>query len=161
MVCLPGLFARFGREWRLGRPLCGLTIAYLTNCLPGKGLSVSALILCTGKDPSLLRTRKLILEKAGHTVITATDQRTVAAACQKYKFDVAVLGQSVSAESKRILSGLIRQYCSSVKILELYQANSGPEIQDADSWLEVPTDVPQNLAERVSELADSGPVGAS
>lgn len=122
---------------------------------------MSAMVLCTGRDPSLLRTRKLILEKAGHTVITATDPRTVAAACQQYRFDVAVLGQSVSPESKRILGGLIRQLCSSVKILELYQANSGPEIQDADSWLEVPTDVPQDLAQRVSELADRDPLGVS
>ena len=112
-----------------------------------------ALVLCTGKDPSLLRTRKLILERAGHTVITAPDQRAVAAACKEHKFDVAVLGQSISSESKRVISGLIRQLCSSAKILELYQANSGPAIQDADSWLEVPTDVPQDLAARVSELA--------
>lgn len=112
-----------------------------------------AMVLCTGKDPSLLRTRKLILEKAGHTVVTATDQRAVAAACKEHTFDVAVLGQSVSLETKRTLGGLIRQLCPDTKILELFQANSGPVIADADSWLEVPTDVPQDLAERVSELA--------
>lgn len=120
-----------------------------------------ALVLCTGKDPSLLRTRKLILERAGHTVITATDRRAVTAACNQHKFDVAVLGQSVSSESKRVIRNLIRQLCPSTKILELYQANSGRTIQDADSWLEVPTDVPQDLAERVSELAGLGPLGAS
>jgi CheY-like chemotaxis protein len=122
---------------------------------------VPALVLCTGKDPSLLRTRKLILERAGHTVITAGDQRAVVAACKEYEFDVAVLGQTVSPQIKKTLAGLIRQRCPSAKILELYQANSGPTIKDADSWLEVPTDVPQDLAERVSELAGRGSRGAS
>jgi CheY-like chemotaxis protein len=113
---------------------------------------VPALVLCTGKDLSLLRTRKLILEKAGHTVVPATDHRDIVAACKKHKFDVAVVGQSISPESKKTVGSLIRQFCPSAKILELYQANSGPTIKDADSWLEVPTDVPQDLAKRVSEL---------
>lgn len=112
-----------------------------------------ALVLCTGKDLSLLRTRKLILEKAGHTVVPAIDPTEVVAACKKHKFDVAVIGQSVSNESKKKVGGLIRQHCPSAKILELYQANSVPTIKDADSWLEVPTDVPQDLARRVSDLA--------
>ena len=114
-----------------------------------------ALVLCTGIEQSLLRTRKLILEKAGHTVVPATDQRDVVDACGKHQFDVAVIGQTVSSKSKRALSSLIRQKCPSAKILELYQANHGPALPDgeADAWLEVPTDVPQDLATHVSNLA--------
>jgi CheY-like chemotaxis protein len=114
-----------------------------------------ALVLCTGIDPSLLRTRKLILEKAGHTVVTASDQRDVVAACKNHEFNVAVIGQTVSTKSKRSISSLVRQNCPSAKILELYQANHGPALPagEADAWLEVPTDVPQDLAAQVSKLA--------
>jgi hypothetical protein len=118
-----------------------------------------ALVLCTGVEQSLLRTRKLILEKAGHTVLTAIDQRDVVAACRKHSFNVAVIGQTVSTKSKRAISSLVRQHCPSARILELYQANHGPALPDgeADSWLEVPTDVPQDLAAHVSKLATRGP----
>lgn len=114
-----------------------------------------ALVLCTGIDQSLLRTRKLILEKAGHTVVTATDQHDVVDACRKHQFNVAVIGQTVSTKSKRTISSLVRQNCPSAKILELYQANYGPALPagEADLWLEVPTDVPQDLAAHVSNLA--------
>ena len=39
-----------------------------------------SLVLCTGVDPVLMETRKLILERAGHTVITAMGERELAAA---------------------------------------------------------------------------------
>lgn len=122
-----------------------------------------ALVLCTGIDQSLLRTRKLILEKAGHTVVTASEQRDVVAACGKHQFDVAVIGQTVSTKSKRALSSLVRENCPSAKILELYQANHGPALPagEADSWLEVPTDVPQDLAAHVGKLAAQSPLASS
>lgn len=122
-----------------------------------------ALVLCTGIDQSLLRTRKLILEKAGHTVVTATDQREVMAACRNQQFNVAVIGQTVSTNNKRAICSLVRQNCPSAKILELYQANHGPALPDgeADAWLEVPTDVPQDLAAQVSRLATQSPPASS
>lgn len=112
-----------------------------------------ALVLCTGADPVLLETRKLILELAGHTVISATNQNEVIDACKWRTFDVAVIGQSVSLNSKRVLASLVRQHCPLAKILELHTANQSRTVEDADSWLEVPADVPQELAERVDELA--------
>lgn len=111
-----------------------------------------AVVLCTGADTSLLETRRLLLEHAGHTVITARDQRAIISACQQSRIDVAVIGQSVSASNKRIISSLVRQHCPGVKILELHQSYQAREVEDADSWLEVPAGVPQELAERVSEL---------
>jgi DNA-binding response OmpR family regulator len=112
-----------------------------------------ALVLCTGVDPVLLTTRKLILEHAGHKVVTATDELTVKAACEQQAFDVAVIGRAVSALAKRRLLMVIRRHCPSAQILELYRFNSGRILEDADSWLEVPADVPQELAERVTALA--------
>jgi DNA-binding NarL/FixJ family response regulator len=116
-----------------------------------------AMVLCTGHDLVLMETRKLILEEAGHIVIPITEQSAIPDACKKNIFDVAVIGQSFSAHSKRSIASLIRQHCPSAKILELYQTNQDKALEDADSWLEVPADVPQKLAQWVTRLAKSKP----
>ncbi|HEY6972550.1 MAG TPA: response regulator [Candidatus Angelobacter sp.] len=113
-----------------------------------------ALVLCTGVDPVLVKTRKLVLEKAGHRVVTAEDGAAVIKACQRDKFEVAVIGQAGSRQLKRDIMSQIRQHCPTAKVLELYRYSMGRALEDADAWLEVPTDVPQELAERVSALAE-------
>ena len=60
-----------------------------------------ALVLCTGVDPSVVHTRQLILERAGHVVVTALDEASLITACEQNKFEVAVVGQTVSAKIKR------------------------------------------------------------
>src|SRR5256885_456189 len=115
-----------------------------------------ALVLCTGVDPVLLETRKLILERAGHTVVMAANMRDLTAACEKHCFDVAVIGQTVSAASKRLIASEIRSHCPSARILELYPLHQDRAVDNADAWLETPTDVPQQLATRVAELAKRG-----
>jgi len=112
-----------------------------------------ALVLCTGIDPSVVRTRQLILERAGHVVVPALDEASLIKACQQNKFDVAVVGQTVSPKIKRRIAGLIRESCSNAKLLELYTVSSGRVLDDADSWLEVLADMPQELALRVEALA--------
>jgi hypothetical protein len=112
-----------------------------------------ALVLCTGVDPSVVRTRQLILERAGHVVVPALDEASLINACQQNKFDVAVVGQTVSPNIKRRIAGLIRESCREAKILELYTISSGRVLDHADSWLEVLADVPQELAARVEALA--------
>ena len=114
-----------------------------------------ALILCTGVDPVLIKTRQLILEAAGHKVTTAINESAVAAACQQQVFDVAVIGQAVSPTVKRQIMALIRRHCPSARVLELYRYSTGRILSNADAWLEVPVDVPQELAERVTALAAS------
>jgi hypothetical protein len=42
-----------------------------------------ALVLCTGVDKTLLQTRRLILKKAGHKVVTAMDENVLISVCQK------------------------------------------------------------------------------
>jgi len=114
-----------------------------------------ALVLCTGDDRTLLKTRRLILERDGHKVVTATNQQEVVDACKHQKFAVAVVGQGLPLQSKQQIFEVIRQKCKTAKILELYSPYSGKILEQADSWLAVPADVPQELAERVSELAGS------
>lgn len=113
-----------------------------------------ALVLCTGVDPSLIATRKLILELAGHTVVAAMNELQISAACDKHLFEVAVIGQTVSPNTKRMLASVIRSQSPSTKILELYPPYQGRVLENADSWLEVPVVVPRDLADRVSELAE-------
>ena len=112
-----------------------------------------ALVLCTGVDVSVVRTRQLILERAGHVVISALDEGSLIKACQQNKFEVAVVGQTVSPKIKRRIAELIRESCRDAKLLELYTISSGRVLDDADSWLEVLADVPQELAARVEALA--------
>jgi hypothetical protein len=112
-----------------------------------------ALVLCTGVDPSVVRTRHLILERAGHRVVSALDEPSLIVACQQNKFEVAVVGQTASAKIKRRIASLIRECCHDAKLLELYTISSGKILEDADSWLEVLADVPQELATRVQTLA--------
>jgi hypothetical protein len=40
-----------------------------------------ALVLCTGIDPVLMETRKLILERSGHKVMSATAEPELENAC--------------------------------------------------------------------------------
>jgi hypothetical protein len=112
-----------------------------------------ALVLCTGVDPSVVRTRQFILERAGHVVVPALDETSLIAACQQNKFEVAVVGQTASPKIKRHIASLIRECCHDAKLLELYTISSGKILDDADSWLEVLADVPQELAARVGALA--------
>lgn len=120
-----------------------------------------ALVLCTGTDAALLQTRKLILERAGHTVISVMDEREMATACQEYVFDLAVIGEAVSPRMKRAVASSIRAQCRSARILELYQRHQGKILEDADSWMEVPAEVPTELAEHVNELVAKKPKRAS
>lgn len=113
-----------------------------------------ALVLCTGTDPVLLQTRKLILEQAGHTVVPTMNERELISACDQHDFDVAVIGQGISVRMKRVLVSLIREECPSIRILELYYPHDGKAVDDADSWLQVPFVAPAELAERVNELAE-------
>ncbi len=112
-----------------------------------------ALVLCTGIDDSLLATRKLVLERAGHAVITVTDEAALIAACSSHNFDVAVIGQAVSGKEKVRVAGLIRGHCDGVKILELVPTHLHKVIANADDWIEVPSELPPEFAERVTALA--------
>src|SRR5579859_5115570 len=112
-----------------------------------------ALVLCTGVDKTLLSTRKFILEHAGHTVIAVSDESALVAACRKHRFDVAVIGQTVSSNVKRRIFSLIRENSPDAKVLELYPFHDGRVLDHADAWLAVPADVPQDLADRVTVLA--------
>jgi DNA-binding NarL/FixJ family response regulator len=115
-----------------------------------------SLVLNTGVYPPLIETRRLILEQAGHTVITAVEDQEIVKACRRYKFDVAVIGQSVPPKVKRHFLNLIRRECTTAKILELISPDIEQALKTADSWLELSSQAPFALANRVNELAKGG-----
>ena len=110
-------------------------------------------VLCTGADRTLLHTRKLILEHAGHTVFSASSEPEVREACARYNIDLAVIGQSVSAPQKQRIFALVREVCPSAKVLELLSPYGTKALQDADDWLEAPMEVPHEFVEKVERLA--------
>jgi CheY-like chemotaxis protein len=114
-----------------------------------------ALVLCTGVDKAVVETRKLILEAAGHTVVTAMDEMSLVEVCKKHSFNIAVVGQMISRKMKHRIATVIKQYCPDVKILELYPPYTGKILDYADSWLVVPADIPEELTDRVNELANT------
>jgi DNA-binding response OmpR family regulator len=111
-----------------------------------------SLVLCTDVDPALLETRRLLLEQAGHIVITKAQEGEIVKACLNYQFDVVVIGYSAPAPIKRSIFRLVRRYCKSAKILELTNADSARVLEDADSWLEIDALQPETLPEQIALL---------
>ena len=112
-----------------------------------------ATVLCTGVERSLIMTRVMILESAGHSVVPAAGVKEIIAACAERKFDIAVIGQVVNSAEKLRIFHLVRKNCPQAKILELYSPHTGKVLKEANAWLEVPTEIPSNLAEHVGALA--------
>lgn len=94
----------------------------------------------------------MLLESAGHTVISALGTDTVMYACKRGGFDVAIIGQGSSDADKQMFFALIRKHCPGVKVLELFRAHSQPVLKAAEDHLEVPSDAPSDLIERVTAL---------
>lgn len=112
-----------------------------------------ALVLCTGSDPVVMKTRQLLIESAGHTVILASNDGQVEKACKSHQFDVAVIGQNVSAAVKKRLFLLLREHCTTAKILELHRPFNEKTLAEADAWLVMPSETPEELAALVTALA--------
>lgn len=120
-----------------------------------------ALVLCTGNDKALINTRKLLLESAGHKVITALTAKAAQDACERYAIDVVVIGQATRDQHKTTLFGLVRMLRPKAKVLELHDPFQKPGLPAADGWLAVPAVVPSDLAEHVASLASGARARAS
>jgi hypothetical protein len=82
------------------------------------------------------------------------DEKEMVAACRANAFDIAVIGQIEAPNIKRHFFEMVRYNCCSAQILELFTADAGPVLAEADSWLEVPANSPNDLANKVFELAN-------
>ncbi len=93
-----------------------------------------------------MQTRRMILERAGHTTIGIRSESEFIAACESYNFEVIVLSQTLSAQFKLRLSAFARLLRPGAKILELYSAHVGPAVSAADGSAQVPLEVSRRLA---------------
>jgi DNA-binding NtrC family response regulator len=116
-----------------------------------------AVVLCTGVDSLLLETRKLILQRAGHTIFEARNPRDARAICKQQSIDIVILCQTLQPEGKKAMVQAVRQHCPAAKILELYHSHHGKALNNCDEWMEVPPGVPQDLARCVGQLAKHEP----
>lgn len=77
-----------------------------------QGPAIMARILSVSYDKSLLRTRQMLLENKGHTVVSsATIQKSIEH-CREGKFDLFILGHSIPSVDKQRLVDNFRHYCS-------------------------------------------------
>lgn len=111
-----------------------------------------ALVLCTGIDPTVMMTQRLLLERVGHQVVSVLNDKELENACTEHRFDVAVIGQNMSSNAKPRVLTLIRKHCPGVVILELYAQYNDRALADADAWLPMPVG-PQQFIDAVNSLA--------
>jgi CheY-like chemotaxis protein len=52
-----------------------------------------------------------MLENAGHTVVSASDEHEIKAVCGNQKFDVAVIAQNMPPKMKARAAEIVREYC--------------------------------------------------
>src|SRR3954463_8281234 len=112
-----------------------------------------ALVLCTGADEELMAVRKLVLERAGHHVVSVTGESELVAACRQNSFEVAIIAQTVHRNEKHRILTLLREHCPKVKVLELVERGAESTLQGVDDCLQVPEASSAELPERVSKLA--------
>jgi DNA-binding response OmpR family regulator len=119
-----------------------------------------ALVLCTGSDPVVMKTRQLLLEHAGHMVTVASNDSQVEKACKSHQFDVAIIDQNVSPAVKQRFFLLLRKHCATTRILELLRPFNDRALEKADASLVMPSEAPEQLVELVTALAQREPTPA-
>jgi CheY-like chemotaxis protein len=123
------------------------------------GVKAMALVLCTGVDAALMKTRQLILEHAGHTVVPACDERAIRAACRAHSIDIAVIEQTMPRFQKLRAFDIVRESCPSAKVLELTAPYAARLLDRADAWLEMPAPSPQVFVDAVNGLVARSAAG--
>jgi CheY-like chemotaxis protein len=109
-------------------------------------------ILNIAKNEFLHQSRAAILQSAGHEVIPALDTLQVQAQCEKHPdLDLVIIGYGLPRAEKRRAMRIVRQYCRTIPILELYQPGTDPVDEEAKDQLSA-ADKPESLLARVNEI---------
>ncbi len=85
-------------------------------------------ILVASRDPQLADVRKSVLERAGFSVLTASDSTSVKKLCDEGTIKLVMLGYSLAPAEKRRIWKAARENCK-VPILELHRKGA-PEVVD-------------------------------
>jgi DNA-binding response OmpR family regulator len=105
-------------------------------------------ILSIAEDESVRRTKHLLLEQIGFSVVSVGTLREVEYVINKSRFDLVILGREVNENLKRSVTSAIRVRLPQTPILEL--CNVSPVISGADHVLYNPS--PADLAEAVKSI---------
>ena len=108
-------------------------------------------ILRIGMDESSTKPRRMLLERAGHTISEAGDVRQLVAACSGVHFDLIIIGHKLPAMEKLRVSTLVEEHCPGTKILELHTAPT-PDLDHVDAHLHINGDSPEDLFRYVERL---------
>jgi CheY-like chemotaxis protein len=88
-------------------------------------------ILSVSYDDLLLRTRQMILENEGYTVVSAHGLENSLAQCKKGGFDLFILGHSIPDQDKRQMVEAFRRECPA-PIISLTRGASEQRVDGAD-----------------------------
>jgi DNA-binding response OmpR family regulator len=106
------------------------------------------IVLAVGTDPSLLKTRSLVLQSAGYVVESALSVKEAADRFQSGDFDLVLLCHSVARKDRERLSSLIRASGSLTPIVSI-AGNLGECDAFATATLE---DGPSNFLARIRDV---------
>ena len=76
-------------------------------------------ILVYAEDPAVRRTKQLMLETAGFSVIAVGTTREVEYVASRTIFDLVILGRTVGVENKRLAAQTVKRKLPDAAILEI------------------------------------------
>jgi len=109
----------------------------------------STTILVASRDPHLADVRKSVLERAGFSVLAASDSAAVEKACTEGNVHLVMLGYSLPPVDKRRIWKAAREKCK-VPILELHR-NGAPEVLDQNVFYHE-SKTPEDFLDTVKSL---------
>lgn len=109
---------------------------------------MSKRVLSISHDESLLLTRQMLLQQAGHEVSSALGFADALEWCKKGEFDLVVIGHSIPQEDTQALINVTRMF-SQAPVLSILRPTSVP-LAGADYWVKS-ADGPEALIAAVNK----------
>lgn len=116
-------------------------------------------ILSIGAEPSLQLSRKMILEQAGFIVTSAADVQEGLKHCDRQRFGLFLVCQSVSEHEKMVLTRALKEKCPGIPILEMHSHDT-PRVIGADYTVET-VDGPEALVLTVQRIFEKARAAAA
>ena len=93
--------------------------------------SVKAKILYSEGDSESLKLHLSVLEKAGYSVKTVVGRRAIEEAVRQDKFDVLVLGHTLTRDDRHHLPYMVKKANSLTRVLVVHASGKHPEVDVA------------------------------
>lgn len=116
-----------------------------------------ARILSVSYDAVLMRTRQMMFERAGHTVVSSSSLSESLAHCAAGGFDILILGHSLPVFDKQELAAAFKHNCRA-PIISLSRTIADRPTEGADFHIEPH---PEGLMRLVDRITESGIVKRS